>query len=249
MGHNIPKITYGALDTEVDFPYPPVQPNGNDPEQIDAIDHTNFSLSGARQTSLDRLEATRVLQFSHLSDTDIANLKTFFTTWAAYGKAFKYFEDKNDISYTTYELKPPMKFQPQRIASRGANVYANKVTLTFRRALGSSGSDVMLITIANNSDWANLNGLILDPTLSQTVRMFAELVRKTDTQEVVASGTIVAIYHTSTGTWDITPGGDFEGDATGVQFQMSGNQVQYKSDNLTGPNYVGTLKIKELILS
>ena len=95
----------------------------------------------------------------------------------------------------------------------------------------------------------NLNGVTFDPTVSQTVRIFFELVRKTMTTERVSNGMFVATWHASTGLWDITGTGAYEGDNHGVVLTMSGNQVQYTSDNMTGASYVGTIRIKNFILA
>lgn len=243
MSHNIPKIQYGSGPTEIIFDYPP-ETKGNNTEEIDSVDHTSFAISGKRQTVVDYVQAIRKVVFGHVSETLRAQLETFFTSHAYLGKSFKYFEDQNSISYVSYELKD-LKYTPKRIAPVTANVYVYEIPFTFRRVIGEESTDAMTLTIANNQAVAaSLAGLTLDSTKGQTYTMDFELVRKTDSSERVARGILRATYHTSTGLWDITPSGAYDGDLHGVTFSMSSNQVKYVSDNQAGTNYVGTLKIK-----
>lgn len=250
MSHNVPKLVYGTIPTAIVFTYPPVAKGGNDPESYVSKDHTNFSLAGVRQTSVDYVQAENTVVLSHLSEAQYQAIATFFKTWGYLGKSFQYYEDQNSASFVTYELNK-LAFAAKRIAAVSANNYLYEITLSFRRTLGvGSGTVVMSLAILNNQAApVDLTGVLLDSTVSQTVTIFFELVRKTDSNEIVAAGILRATYHALTGLWDITPIGEYDGDATGVTFSMNGNQVQYTSSPLSGTNYVGTLKIQNLILA
>lgn len=243
MGHYIPKIVYGALDTAFLFTYPPS--GFPEPEQDDAVEHSLKSLSGLRQVNVDYFQVSRKLKFGWLTDAQIASLRTFFRTWAGKGNQFKYYEDQDGADYTVYELAD-LKFKPKRTGIAGENSYLNELTLSMERVEDEDQVDYTELTIENNQTDANLTGLILDSTSYKSVRIFGEIRRKTDTQELVRNGWIVAVYKDSTAAWDITEEPQGEGDDVGVTFDMDGSQVTYSSTDVTGGNYTGTFKIKEV---
>jgi hypothetical protein len=248
MSHDIPKISYGDVSsTDIVFDYPPAK-GGDGPEEYDVIDHTNYSVSGVRQTSVDRIEAVRKLTFSHVSETILSQMQTFFLSWGYLGKSFKYYEDQSDVAYTIYQIKE-LKFQPKRILPVGANSFVYEFSLVLRRVIGAEGNDDMTISIANNqASPANLTGLTLDYTTYQSVKIYFEIKRTTSTSQRISNGYLTATYNSISGVWSITPGGTFDGDDPGVAFDVSGQQITYTSDNQSGANYVGQIKLKEFIL-
>ena len=134
LDHNSTATTVGLsieFYVEIVFTYPPIEPKG---EKIDPKERVSTSISGLRQVSIDFLEATRTLTFSFLTEAQKLLIETFFTSHAGYGNTFRYFDDQNSASYLTYELSP-IKFDPAKITSKGANVYVWLVPFTFRRVI------------------------------------------------------------------------------------------------------------------
>lgn len=114
----------------ISLDYPPIEENG---EEQNAYDHTSASLSGIAQTSVDFIEGTRALTFSHLSQSLYLQFKTFFETYAYISQSFKYYEDKSLPDFIEYELKD-LKFKPKKIGSRGTD-YVWLIPFNFRRVI------------------------------------------------------------------------------------------------------------------
>jgi hypothetical protein len=94
-----------------EFEYPPTKDSDN---QIDPSEKVTTSLSGARQVQIDYLEEKRDLEFSFLTSEEHLELRNlFYIPWAVLGYEFKYFPDKADTAFETYELAD-MKFAPKR---------------------------------------------------------------------------------------------------------------------------------------
>lgn len=120
-----------AFGYEIEFDFPPVEPNGEEYETKATISQ---SLSGVRQVSINSVEASRDLKFSFLSPAVFARVNTFLTTWALRGEAFRYYEDKATSSFVEYELDK-LKFKPRKIAPRSESTWVWEVPLSFRRTL------------------------------------------------------------------------------------------------------------------
>lgn len=244
MAHHIPKIEYGGfVPTIVNFVYPPEQ---DGPEKLTAKQTVSISLSGVRQVSVDHTEATRQIRFKMLTEAQLTALKTFYLSHAYLGKAFRYYDDNGSLSYTLYEMVNA--FEPRRVAIAGENIYFYELTLNLRRVVGAEeGLECMEATIANNQvAAADVTGLVLDSTQYRSVKVYFEIHRKTDSNEALANGFLTAISRDS-GGWDITTGGSYDGDATGVSFSITpAGQVQYTSDNMAGANYSGTITFRDL---
>lgn len=114
----------------------------------------------------------------------------------------------------------------------------------------SSQSD----TINNNqSSWVNISQFTLDATLFTSAKFLVEIYRYTDSQHSFANGEIY--LQRVNGTWRIETGGFF-GDpdsapgSGGVTFDVTESggiaQVQYKSSNLSGLNYNGSIKFRRM---
>jgi hypothetical protein len=105
------------------------------------------------------------------------------------------------------------------------------------------------VTIANNqSVAANVPDLILDGSQIRSALIEYSLYRKTDTNEVLQSGSFRVQYKPIEMTW-LLGAESYLGDNAGVTFSItSGGQVQYVSDDLTGTNYEGNLKYNVLQL-
>lgn len=119
---------YGFM---VEFDFPPVEPKG---EIIETKANTSESLSGIRQVSINNREATRQPTFSFVSPTIFVKLDAFMREWALLGYEFDYYDDKTSIYFKTFELDK-LKYEPQKLAPKGLDVYVWQVPLTFRRVL------------------------------------------------------------------------------------------------------------------
>jgi stress response protein SCP2 len=104
-------------------------------------------------------------------------------------------------------------------------------------------------TLANNTGPANVTGLIIDKTLYKSAQIFAEVRRKTATNEAISNGKITIQYRDNTTTWELLD--ELNGDDDGVVFTVNAStgQIQYTSDNMSGTGYSGTIKFKVMTFS
>lgn len=249
MGHPIPKITYGALFANtLDFDYPPSE--GMKRETIRIYGKTSDSLSGVRQANTNYMEASRKFRFRFISETLQSSLENFITTWAGKGKTFRYYQDKTLGNFVVYELDQN-KLEPKPITAVGVDTYIYEVEMAVRRVLGTVdvGGYVQQVILNNQLVALALPDLLLDSTQYKTVRIFYEISRKTGTNELVANGELVCVYHANTNTWSLSPG-FWDGDPDyGVTFSITaGGQIKYTSTNLAGTNYVGYLLVREFTI-
>lgn len=111
-----------------DFTYPAV----TDTDLVlDAKEKVTKSLSGITQVQIDYIEETRSMLFDFLTGMDLAALKTFFSTWAVYGKVFTYFPDKADSVSAIYETSG-FKFAPKRTVKKHPS-FLYSLAISFRR--------------------------------------------------------------------------------------------------------------------
>jgi len=249
MPHHIPKIEFGpVIPTTIDFLYPP-QDGG---EVRDAQETVTTSLAGARQVVLNHVEVSRKLKFIGITEAAKTALESFFDNFAVLGKSFKFFENALTADYISYELKD-LKFQPKRIASAGANIYTYELEWVFRRVLGAiTGEDFLQVELLNNQAVpVAIDGQVLDSSRYRSAKIFFEAFRKTDSEERIVNGFLTAVYVESLGTWDITPGGTFDGNAShGVTFSAdAAGQIYYVSDPMAGANYEGELTLKNFVIT
>lgn len=236
MAHHIPKISYGTfVPTVINFDYPP---SDIDPEATVINKKTTESISGVRSTQLNNVEAVRKLKFRFISEALKTSLESFIQTFAAYGKAFRYYDDKLGATYKTYEIDQD-KFVPKIITAVGANTYIYEFDLQLRRVVDDAVQEgVLKVEIVNNQvSAANITGLLLDSAQYRSVQVFYEIWRKTASSERVCSGWFKAFYKESTANWVIELG-PFEPEEHGVTFSITtAGQVQYTSDNMAGASY------------
>jgi hypothetical protein len=113
---------------------------------------------------------------------------------------------------------------------------------------GSSPEEYSLLN--NQSSFANITGLLFDSAVHTTVFMDYEIELSDATPSLYRqSGSLIASY--DGGAW-LLEAGSYIGDsvlttsapvAGEIQLQMSGGQVQYKSGNMAGGSFSGTLKL------
>lgn len=254
MAYAIPKITYGGLvPTTISFTYPPIE---KAKEKLTPNKKVTASLSGRIQTQINYIEGTRKLEFSFLSEAQLAVLKTFYLNHAVYGKAFRYYEDASSLSYTDWELDDAAKFDPKIVAPVGQDIYIYSVTLDLRRVVGQTdaGGYVEQELLNNQVAALDLTGLVFDSDEYRSAKIFFEIWRKTATKERIVNGYLTATYSDTNG-WDITPSGIADGQLESGQFDhgvtfsiTAGGQVQYVSDNMSGGSYEGTILLRDFTI-
>lgn len=99
-------------------------------------------------------------------------------------------------------------------------------------------------TIANNqSVAANVTGLLFDGISTRSFILDYSIYRQTDTASSALAqvGQLRGVYNTQSSTWFMSD--DFSGQNAGVTFSiLNSGQIRYTSTNITGVNYLGTLK-------
>ena len=101
-----------------------------------------------------------------------------------------------------------------------------------------------VFTIANNqSSPANITGLVLDKTLYGFYKIQYTYFRQTSSENERVYGYINCHYNSITDVWTCDDKQD-GGDLGWVGFDVSGQQLQYTSSNMSGTGYVGTLTYK-----
>jgi hypothetical protein len=113
---------------------------------------------------------------------------------------------------------------------------------------GSSPEEYSILN--NQSSFANITGLLFDSAVHTTIFMDYEIELSDATPSLYRqSGSLIASYDGS--AW-LLEAGSYVGDsvlttsapiAGEIQLQMSGGQVQYKSGNMAGGSFSGTLKL------
>lgn len=113
---------------------------------------------------------------------------------------------------------------------------------------GNSPEEYALLN--NQSSFVNITGLSFDSSVYTSVFIDYELQLSTATPSLYRqSGSIILNFNGS--AWSIEPG-SYTGNsiiaysapvAGEIQLQMSGNQVQYKSGNMTGGSFLGKFKL------
>ena len=97
-------------------------------------------------------------------------------------------------------------------------------------------------TVANNQTTAvDVSGMSFSGTAVRAVTLDVYAYRYTDSEENAAKMTVYMLYKPDAAAWSVS--WDSQGDSMRLTFHMSGNQLQYKSDNMAGTNYSGRLLV------
>ena len=121
-------------------------------------------------------------------------------------------------------------------------------SITDERDLFSTFPTQKTFNMTNNqSSAANVTGLLFDPNILQSVIINYDIYRQSATAltECREVGRLILVYSRSESTWTI----DRIADATrlndtGVEFSMSGNQLQYTTTNISGGSNSDVLNYK-----
>lgn len=96
---------------EFEFRYPPRDDDG---EGLNVKERKSTSISGVTQISIDHVEILRPMVFSFLTKDEIDDLRFFWNDWAYIGKEFQFFDDKDGVTFITYELSK-LDFKPKKV--------------------------------------------------------------------------------------------------------------------------------------
>jgi hypothetical protein len=133
LDHTATSNKTGAFDfyRRFDFTYPAKKDQG---EQLKVNQSKAFSLSGVQQTITNYIEAERNLTFSFLTLSEKTTIQNdFFVAWAAYGKSFRYFNDKENNVPTSYQMDTS-DWKQTRIIKKHPD-YLYEIDLKFRRVV------------------------------------------------------------------------------------------------------------------
>lgn len=99
-------------------------------------------------------------------------------------------------------------------------------------------------TIANGQASAtNVTGLLVSSASYKSAIVFAEVRRKTSTNELVSVGLLKLYYRDLDSAWYLVD--ELSGDEDNVEFSITtGGQVQYTSGSIAGSSYSGTIKFR-----
>lgn len=130
---------------------------------------------------------------------------------------------------------------PSALAVSASEIVINPVASA--SAIYITDSETSFTITNNQSSAANVTGLLFDPIITRSFSLEYSIYRQTDTASTAVAqiGQLRGVYNTQSSTWLMSD--DFSGQNSGVTFtiQPSG-QIQYASTNISGANYVGTLK-------
>lgn len=108
--------------------------------------------------------------------------------------------------------------------------------------LGAGSIVETQMTIANSTGPSDVTGLSFAGATYRAARIFYSVLRSTDDNEWIESGTLHAIFKTTAGTWTISGPATSDADIT---FSMTNaGQVQYTTGNCPGANYSGKMRFK-----
>lgn len=98
------------------------------------------------------------------------------------------------------------------------------------------------VLVNNISSAVDITGMTFSQATEKAFYIDYYIIRKTDTvgSEAAQTGNIRGIYNSQLSKWLITD--TFSGQNAGVTFSITAaGQIQYKTTNITGSNYIGTL--------
>lgn len=119
--------------------------------------------------------------------------------------------------------------------------------LRLERFLGLGLIEETHVSLSDNTS-ADITALLFDSALYSSVTVSVEVRRENSVSNLVAVGTLTAIYKPLTG-WELVEG-PLNGDDTGTTFAISVlGQVSYTTNSMGGTGYVGALKFKAMTFS
>jgi hypothetical protein len=124
-----------------------------------------------------------------------------------------------------------------------ATDWAKKVTELLNNLQASDDITQSAFSIANNvSSFTNITGLAFSTATVRAATIEYSLYRTTSLNELAETGIIQVVYKNTAASWELIR--NFVGDS-GVDFEITNTgQLRYKSTNVAGASYSGTLKFR-----
>lgn len=104
-------------------------------------------------------------------------------------------------------------------------------------------NEVSFTLVNDQTSAASITGLIFSPATYRSAKVEYAIYRQTDTAltGVAQVGQLRLVYNSQQATWLLSD--DYSGQNSGIEFSVTSlGQLQYKSSNILGTNYLGTLK-------
>lgn len=110
----------------------------------------------------------------------------------------------------------------------------------------SGTTDLPDFTVNNNKTTpTNITGLVFDKLETKSARIYFDLHRETDTNELDEVGEMFVVYRPKSDVWAVSVYSNL--DDGEVTFTItSAGQVQYISSSLAGASYIGNLKLRNI---
>lgn len=138
-----------------------------------------------------------------------------------------------------------------RVVETDAGLTLNKLDNTqlsqaLNIIIGLGGTSQLSFAVANNVGPLDVTSLVFNSVNVKAAHMHFDLERRTDSQDVNETGELRVSFNNETSTWALDIQSSL--DDAGVVFSIDGSgQVQYTSDDLTGTNYSGTLRVAQIL--
>lgn len=114
----------------------------------------------------------------------------------------------------------------------------------------TSVDDILLTSFSltnNQSTFADINGLTFSKTSVRSARITLDIYITTSTEELQESVDMILGYKNTADEFRLSILSS--GDSSGVTFNITSNgQMQYKTTNISGTGYSGTIKFKALTI-
>jgi len=254
MANYIPKISYTELNTGTakDFTFSS-EPEG-DPynEKLIPQSKKTRTSNGNFQVQWNYNRQEYSLEFKFQSLTLVTSFKDFLRAHAFQGGVF-YYQPHSDVDTgkALFELDAKnVSFERPIFDGSTDFEYNFKMKISNVEDFEYGEEETLVIvetqaTIANNqTTFADVIGLVFDSSVTTSAQATYVIERNTDSiTKLVETGTIRVFYNSQTDDWDMDR--TFTGDAEMTDIDIdSDGQVQYKSSNESGSNYIGTIIFK-----
>jgi len=121
------------------------------------------------------------------------------------------------------------------------------ITNQLQDALGMKNGEQDILN--NQASALDITGLVFDKTVYKAARILFAIDRQTDTQNVNEMGEMFVMHDAVADNWKLSFDSKFDNSGVILSIDSSG-QVQYTSDDLSGPSYQGKIRfidIKRLV--
>ena len=127
--------------------------------------------------------------------------------------------------------------------------YSGTIRISQITEILQAGTSNQFVIPNNQIAEIDLTGLIFASAETKGFRFLYDIQRSTDTFEETVTGEAFGSFKPKANTWVITSSFNFRDDNAGVIFTIGAldGQLKITSDDITGPNYIGTLRVTDII--